>query len=131
MSLRIAAIRCLVDRWSTMRWLWLVVLLLAPLVASAEDMIGSGAHTCREAQDAMLKDPEAERMLIQWALGYITGTLYTASTTPSKKEFDLSAIKPDGIKTFLTRYCNTHPDKGYFQGVDEYLFSLPMRPAAK
>ena len=91
-------------------------------------MIGAGAHTCREARAAVLSNPDLEDSLTNWALGFITGTLRKHDGTKYKKEFDISAIKPRIMKSFIARYCNQFPDKDYFEAVDAYLLSLPLIP---
>jgi hypothetical protein len=55
-------------------------LILLSLLAFRTDafsarLIGTGAHNCREYLDAVRNDPETDRAMTQWALGYISGTV--------------------------------------------------------
>jgi hypothetical protein len=116
-----------------MKTVWICALCCSAMIslevpeARARLLIGSGAHTCKETLEAIHQDPNDERALIQWALGYVSGTIFTLPKT--KMNFDLSAIKPNLMKQFLTAYCSQHPEAEYFEAVNKYLSSLPLKPA--
>jgi hypothetical protein len=95
--------------------------------ASATTLIGSGAHTCGEYLETVRSAPELDDGLTQWTLGFISGTIFTLNKRD--KEFDVAAIKPASMKTFVQAYCAQHLQASYYEAVDKFLLSLPVIPA--
>ena len=90
--------------------------------ASAATLIGSGANTCGDYLSAVRSNPDREAGMIQWALGFISGTLLTLE---KGKSFDVAVIKPAPMKSFLVGYCSQHTSSDFYEAVDKYVLSLP------
>jgi hypothetical protein len=105
-----------------------ILLAVASMPAAiGTSLIGTGAHNCAEYLSAVHNDAETDRAMTQWALGYISGTVL--SMPKQKREFDLSALKPDMVRNSLRVFCTEKPSSEFSDAVDHLLFSLPTRPA--
>lgn len=101
-------------------------LLFASTSVQSAGIIGSGAHNCAEVLEAYRQDPGGtDRTTTQWALGFMSATNLTVT---EGLEFDLTAIKPGEMQSWLRKYCAEHPRAEFYEAVDQLMFTLPKKP---
>jgi hypothetical protein len=98
---------------------------LSSTSAFGTTLIGTGAHNCSEYLSDVRYDLERDLAWTQWALGFISGTV--TSMPKGKREFDVSALHPEMMKSFLSTYCTKKPESEFLEAVDQLLFSLPTK----
>jgi hypothetical protein len=93
-------------------------------------IVGIGATSCSAFLDHIRTDPASERDYLAWAQGFMSGALLRAPEGVDRG-LDLMprAFPLRNQAGFLRRYCETHRDADYSDGVAELYRTLRAPPS--
>jgi hypothetical protein len=97
----------------------------APAQQSGLHIQGPGTEPCAFVAALYRDNPkQAKTLLFGWAQGFLAG----ANIAGSLPVADVGAMTVENQEAYLRRYCETHPQSHYVEGVMALYTALPKKP---